>query len=159
VQLLPNLRRASLALAFGLFAIQPTGVSRQAEAQRVEYAPAPLSTQELFKRLSPSIFIVEVLDKNGFPIASGSGVAVASDQVATNKHVIEAGVAFRIKQGRKTWPAAITYVDPDHDSGTSCEMLLFPSCRRAISSSPSSTNGSWTGDRTCSIARSPTSII
>lgn len=78
---------------------------------------AALSPQELFKRISPSVFVVEVLDENGSLVATGSAVAVAPDQVVTNKHVIEAGVAFRIKQGSRTWPAAVAYVDPDHDMG------------------------------------------
>jgi tetratricopeptide (TPR) repeat protein len=108
---------ASIALAFGLFTALLTGVSPQAVAQKEDHTPAALSPQELFKRLSPSVFVVEVLDENGSLVATGSAVAVAPDQVVTNKHVIEAGVAFRIKQGSKTWPAAVAYVDPDHDLG------------------------------------------
>ena len=108
---------ASRALAFGLFTTLVATVSPQAVAQKEDHASAALSPQELFKRLSPSVFVVEVLDENGSLIATGSGVAVASDQVVTNKHVIEAGVAFRIKQGSKTWTAVVTYVDPDHDLG------------------------------------------
>lgn len=114
MKLLQNLGRISIALAFGLFVILPTCVSRQAPAQK-DHTPAVLSPQALFRRLSPSIFIVEVLDKNGSPVAIGSGVAVASDQVVTNKHVIEGGVALTVKQGSRTWPAAVTYLDPDHD--------------------------------------------
>jgi tetratricopeptide (TPR) repeat protein len=115
VKLLQNLRQASIALAFGLFATLPTSVSHQAVAQKVDHTPAVLSPQELFKRLSPSVFVVEVLDESGSLVAFGSGVAVASDQVITNKHVIDAGVAFRVKQGSRVGHAAVTYVDPDHD--------------------------------------------
>jgi Flp pilus assembly protein TadD len=117
VKLLQNLGRASLTLAFGFFAILPTTVSPQAVAQKEVHTPAALSPQELFKRLSPSVFVVEVLDESGSLVATGSGVAMAADQIVTNKHVIDAGATFRITQGGRTWPAAVTYVDPDHDLG------------------------------------------
>ena len=81
------------------------------------------------------MFVVEVLDESGFLVAFGSGVAVASDQVITNKHVIDAGVAFRIKQGSRTWPAAVAYVDPDHDLGRlTAEGLKAPSIPVRLSS-------------------------
>jgi tetratricopeptide (TPR) repeat protein len=108
---------ASIVLAFGLSTILFVSVAPQAVAQKEDHAVPILSPQELFKRLSPSVFVVEVLDGNGSLVATGSAVAVASDQVVTNKHVIEAGVAFRIKQGSRTWSAAVTYVDPEHDLG------------------------------------------
>jgi len=108
---------ASIALALSLSATLLTSVSPQGVAQKDDHSPAVLSPQELFKRISPSVFVVEVLDENGSLVATGSGVAMASDQVVTNKHVIDAGVAFRIKQGSRIWPAAVAYVDPDHDLG------------------------------------------
>jgi S1-C subfamily serine protease len=115
VKLLQNLGRASIALTLGLFAILPSSIPRQAMAQQMDHTATLLPPQELFKHLSPSIFIVEVLDKDGSPVALGSGVAVASNQVVTNKHVIEGGAILRIRQGSKTWAASVSYVDPDHD--------------------------------------------
>jgi len=79
------------------------------------HTPADLSPREVFMHVSPSVFIVEVLDESGSLIATGSGVAVESDQVVTNKHVIEGGATLRIKQGSRTWPAVVTDLDPDHD--------------------------------------------
>jgi Flp pilus assembly protein TadD len=105
---------ASVLLTVWLFASVPTVVSHQNPSAKTESATV-LSPQELFSRLSRSVFIVEVLDKNGSLIAIGSAVAVTPDQVVTNKHVIEDGMTLRITQGNKTWPVAITYVDPDHD--------------------------------------------
>src|SRR3989442_4897843 len=75
------------------------------------------SPQELFRRLSPSVFIVEALDENGAVIVTGSGVAVTHDEVVTNQHVIEDGVTWRIKRGSKTWPATLIHLDSDHDLG------------------------------------------
>ncbi len=104
---------------------------------RLDTSPqvAALSPQELFKRLSPSVFVVEVLDEKGSLVATGSAVAVASDQVVTNKHVIDAGATLRIKQGSRTWPAAVTYVDPDHDLGRlTVEELKAPAVPVRLSS-------------------------
>jgi hypothetical protein len=75
------------------------------------------SPQELFKRVSPSVFAVEVLDANDSVIAFGSGIAVAPDEVVTNRHVIDAGSIWRVRRGTKTWRAFVTWVDPDHDLG------------------------------------------
>ncbi|HVS87974.1 MAG TPA: tetratricopeptide repeat-containing serine protease family protein [Candidatus Acidoferrum sp.] len=82
------------------------------EQKQKESAPSP---QELYKRLSPSVFVVETLDVVGSVIAKGSAVAVAPSEVVTNRHVIEDGVSFRLKRGDHTWPATITHLDPDHD--------------------------------------------
>jgi tetratricopeptide (TPR) repeat protein len=79
-----------------------------------ESLPAP-SPEELYKRLSPSVFVVETLDAGGSVIAKGSAVAVASGEVVTNRHVIEEGVSWRLKRGSRTWPITVTRLDPDHD--------------------------------------------
>jgi tetratricopeptide (TPR) repeat protein len=126
---------ANIVFAFGIFTALLTGVSPQAMAQKEVGTPAILSPQELFKRLSPSVFVVEVLDENGSLVATGSAVAVALDQVVTNKHVIDAGATFRIKQGSRTWPAAVAYVDPDHDLGRlTVEGLKAPAVPTRLSS-------------------------
>jgi len=61
------------------------------------------------------VFVVEALNEKGSVLAIGSAVTVEPNQVVTNKHVIEDGVALRVKQGSKTWPATLTHLDPDHD--------------------------------------------
>ena len=85
----------------------------QAQTQKQkEAAPSP---QELYERLSASVFIVESLDAAGTVVSKGSAVAVARGEVVTNRHVIEDGVSWRLKRGNNTWPATITHLDPDHD--------------------------------------------
>jgi hypothetical protein len=76
------------------------------------------SPQELFKRVSPSVVVVEVLDNKGSSVvAVGSGVVVGAGQIVTNRHVIDSGRIWRLRQGDKTWRAFVTWVDPDHDLG------------------------------------------
>ncbi|HVS89309.1 MAG TPA: tetratricopeptide repeat-containing serine protease family protein [Candidatus Acidoferrum sp.] len=73
------------------------------------------SPQQLYKRLSPSVFVVETLDTSGSVVAKGSAVAITSGEVVTNRHVIEEGVSWRLRRGSQTWPSIITHLDPDHD--------------------------------------------
>src|SRR2546426_7080462 len=71
--------------------------------------------QELFGRLSPSVFVVEALNKRGSVVVTGSGVVVAPAEDVTNKHVIKKGVSWSVRHGSKTWPAILTHLDSDHD--------------------------------------------
>lgn len=96
-----------------------------------------LSAQEIFKRVSPSVMVVESLDAEGKVTKLGSGVVIGRLKpcekkwsvpptpgkvykvlgcaVVTNRHVIEDGVSFRVEHGGKKWPAKLIRVDPDHD--------------------------------------------
>lgn len=89
-------------------------------SQRKTVAAAPtssqkMSPQELFKRVSASVFVVEVLDLNDAVVARGSGVAVARERVVTNRHVLDAGSVYKLRQGDNSWRAFVSWVDPDHD--------------------------------------------
>jgi tetratricopeptide (TPR) repeat protein len=84
-------------------------------AQKGSQGTAVLSSQEVFERLAPSVFVVEVFDRSGALLATGSGVSVTSDEVLTNNHVIEDGVALRLRHGNETWAATVAYVDRDRD--------------------------------------------
>lgn len=87
----------------------------QSLAQRATELQNPQSAGELFKRLSPSVFVVETLDAKGEPTKFGSGVSIAKDQVVTNRHVVEDGKAWRVRQGDSTWAARIAFLDSEHD--------------------------------------------
>lgn len=86
-----------------------------ASAQVGQGSPKSNSPQELFKQLSPSVFVVESLDARGNAIALGSGVSIAPDQVVTNRHVVEDGKSWRVRQGEITWAATIASLDAEHD--------------------------------------------
>jgi hypothetical protein len=74
-----------------------------------------LSAEEIFKRVSPSVMVVESLDANGKVTTLGSGVVIAPGLVITNRHVIKDGVTFRVEHGDDAWNARLAWVDPDHD--------------------------------------------
>ncbi|MGH9396305.1 MAG: trypsin-like peptidase domain-containing protein [Terriglobia bacterium] len=101
--------------------------------------------EQIFKRVSPSVVVVESLDGKGSVVTLGSGVVIAPkgwfaeldraksearrshsidlsgglvpavNLIVTNRHVIEDGVTYRVGQNGKKWPAKLLRVDPDHD--------------------------------------------
>jgi len=73
------------------------------------------NTQQLYRRLVRSIFVVETLDAGGKVVVTGSGVAVAPDEIVTNRHVVEKGVGWRIRSGARAWSAIILHIDSEHD--------------------------------------------
>jgi len=101
----------------------------QNEKQAVTKNPSPsppLSAQEIFKRVSSSVMVVESLDAKGKITAFGSGVVVMPPgargpwdkyvaDVVTNRHVIAEGITYRVEHKGKTWPAKLIRVDPNHD--------------------------------------------
>src|SRR5579863_2459554 len=82
--------------------------SSWAQVQQQQMPP-----QELFKAVSPSVFVVEAEVRGRRNL--GSGVAVASEEVATNCHVIEGGMHIAVRHGNASWSASVTHADPDHD--------------------------------------------
>ncbi len=78
-------------------------------------ALAELSPQVIFARVSQNVLLVETIDRDGTAIKQGSGVAIGSGTVITNCHVLESGMAIRIRLGNATWPAYLVYSDPVRD--------------------------------------------
>lgn len=81
-----------------------------------------LQPQEVFKDLAPNVFVVESLGRNGELLKFGSGVAVSSDSVVTNQHVVEGAFRYQVRQGQRRWEGTITHVDPAHDL---CRLLVW----------------------------------
>jgi S1-C subfamily serine protease len=74
-----------------------------------------LSPVELFQKISPSVFVVETLDRNGKTLALGSAVAVSNNLLITNCHVVEEGSFLRVRHGSNKWSAALVEALPNHD--------------------------------------------
>lgn len=83
--------------------------------QNPPLSPRMIAPQELFKRLAPSVFVVEATDKSGATVATGSGVALTADKVVTNCHVVNSGTSLRVSQNSRSWPAEVVHHDADHD--------------------------------------------
>ncbi len=74
-----------------------------------------LSPVEIFQRVSPSVFVVEALGRNGESLDLGSGVAIAPNLLVTNCHVVQNGSSLRISQDQKKWAARLVGALPNHD--------------------------------------------
>jgi tetratricopeptide (TPR) repeat protein len=90
-----------------------TNASNKREKQSLSQGAA--DAQELFRRISPSVFVVEALDESGSVTAIGSGVTVSASEIATNKHVVEHSKTLRIRWGEQSWRAITWSEDPEHD--------------------------------------------
>lgn len=81
-------------------------------------AAEAMSPEEIFNRVSPSVFVVEAHNcsiSDDKVIAIGSGVAVGPDAIVTNLHVIAAGGCWKVRHGGNSWDAHIAWLDPNHD--------------------------------------------
>lgn len=139
-----RVERMKLALRMiGLICLASFLSNPSTAAQKKEKASATaLSPQELFKRLAPSVFVVEALDDSGQPIEQGSAVVIRAQKPAsarhapdppgwqplpdgfaadttsraflvTNFHVVKDGIRFIVRRGDETWPAKlIAFVGP-----------------------------------------------
>jgi tetratricopeptide (TPR) repeat protein len=94
---------------------------------------AGLSPAELFKLASPSVYVVEVLDQSGAVASLGSAVAISTEWLATNKHVVTTEAVgrdekddrlIRIRQGDQTWKAGGDYIC-DFDEKTPHDVCLL----------------------------------
>jgi tetratricopeptide (TPR) repeat protein len=82
---------------------------------------AAQSAEEVFRQVSPSVLIVEAIDRAGSVVAFGSGIAIAPDRIITNKHVSDEGLNIQVRQGRNTWKASIARQNPEQDL---CELWV-----------------------------------
>lgn len=92
--------------------------------------PAPsLTPDALFKKVSPSVFIVEAVDSHGDVLLQQSGVAISPHVIASTKTILgtfanlstdnhKAVARYRLRQGYRTWNVNNVFVDPQRDIST-----------------------------------------
>lgn len=120
--------RRALGVLLG-FSFSLSGIAVQAQTRPT---PCTLSAEELFKKVSPSVFVVLSLDASNQPIEQGSAVVIRVEKLPpknsiaarfsmpaclliTNYHVIKDGVSFEVRQGARKWPATLVATNPDND--------------------------------------------
>lgn len=108
-------RHLAVRVGFTIFCVLVAGNHARSIPRTDQPSVPALPAQEVFKRVSPSVVVVESIDVSGSGIAFGSGVVIAPGHVVTNRHVIEGGASFAVGQGGKKWPAKLVGVDSDHD--------------------------------------------
>lgn len=70
---------------------------------------------EVFQKASPSVVVVQAQDKDGKPVAFGSGVVMPDGDVVTNCHIIVDASSIEVYHGEKGYNASTRYVDWDRD--------------------------------------------
>ena len=80
-----------------------------------ERKTAPLSADRVFQKVSPSVFVVESLQQNGDTLMFGSAVAVGSNFLVTNCHVVQDSWFLRVRRAKEKWSATLIQAEPDHD--------------------------------------------
>jgi Trypsin-like peptidase domain len=85
-------------------------------AQPAAASGAALEGSALFKKLSPSVFMLEATRSDG--TAQGSAVAVSNAELLTNCHVVQGAIKLTLKQGKQQWPARLLRADPKTDRCT-----------------------------------------
>ncbi len=87
-----------------------------ATAQPAAVTGSALDGSALFKKLSPSIFVLEA--ERGEGTAQGSAVAISAGELLTNCHVVQGALKLTLKQGKQQWPARVVRADPKTDRCT-----------------------------------------
>lgn len=82
----------------------------QACESRAEY-----DTEDLFKRISPSIVTILAFDEKGYPQGQGSGVVIGKDRVVTNCHVLQEADSLKVSIGSEEYAASWIRTDPSRD--------------------------------------------
>lgn len=70
---------------------------------------------QLFSRLSESVYIVEAYGADGKVITQGSGLITAPNQITTNCHVVEAAKRIGIRREGKKFAAELSATDKTRD--------------------------------------------
>src|SRR4030095_3219774 len=81
----------------------------------VSPAAQALTPEELFEKLSPSVFVIHAVDPQGKRVALGSGVVIGREQVITNCHVLRNASAVVISRGNISYGAEAEFPDPERD--------------------------------------------
>ncbi|MCX7178703.1 MAG: trypsin-like peptidase domain-containing protein [Proteobacteria bacterium] len=75
-------------------------------------APSP---DQVFSKLSESVYVVEAYGSDGKVVTQGSGLVTAPNQIATNCHVVEAAKTIGIRREGKKFTAELSAADKTRD--------------------------------------------
>lgn len=76
---------------------------------------AALTPEELFRKVSPAVWVVIPRDDQGRSLGSGSAVAVSPGRLITNCHVLRKATSITLRREREEWPARLEYPDAERD--------------------------------------------
>ncbi|MBL0919212.1 MAG: serine protease [Hydrogenophaga sp.] len=76
---------------------------------------APLAPEDLFERISPSVWVVRTFDAAGRPHMQGSAVAIGPGQLVTNCHVLRQAKSLTVGRENVSYGATLEHPDPERD--------------------------------------------
>lgn len=74
-----------------------------------------LSPDQIFEKVSPSVWAVRGLDSNERPFSYGSGVVVAPGRLITNCHVLARAKAIQVRRENVSYEAKLEHADVERD--------------------------------------------
>jgi hypothetical protein len=106
-----------------------TAIAQSHTATKPAHSAPTMTPDTMFKRLSPSVFIVEAVDSHGDVLVQQSGVAISTHVVASTKTILgafanlgtgnnKAVARYRLRQGYRTWNVNDVFVDSQRDVST-----------------------------------------
>ena len=76
---------------------------------------APLSPEELYRELAPSVWVVRTYDADGIVARTGSAVVTGPETLLTNCHVLEKAKRFIIRNDNVQHDAKLQHIDVARD--------------------------------------------
>ncbi len=74
-----------------------------------------LSADQLFEKISPSIWVVHTFEKGGRPLSRGSAVVISPGILITNCHVLARAASFMIRRENVSYEAKLQHADAERD--------------------------------------------
>jgi serine protease Do len=74
-----------------------------------------LTPEEIFRKVSPAVWVVVPRDDQGRALGSGSAVVVGPGRLVTNCHVLRRAVSVTLRREREELPASLEFPDPERD--------------------------------------------
>ena len=74
-----------------------------------------LTANEIYAKVSPSVWRVQTYDVDGLPLAFGTGVVIAPDTLITNCHVLAKAKRVAVKRDKTSIDAKLEMWDPQRD--------------------------------------------
>lgn len=74
-----------------------------------------LTTEDLFERTSPSVWVVRTLDGSGRPLMQGSAVVIGPGRLVTNCHVLRQAKSVTVGRENVSYGATLEHPDTERD--------------------------------------------
>jgi S1-C subfamily serine protease len=106
-----------------------TAVAQSHTAAKPVHSAPTMTPDAMFKKVSPSVFIVEAVDSHGDVLFQQCGVAISPHVIASTKTILgtfanlstdnhKAVARYRLRQGYRTWSVEKVFVDSQRDVST-----------------------------------------